>query len=80
MSGPLYRLFIIEIGPVSVPIAMAQNIKQKKEKKDSPKRTLPLSAHHLDLVLNLIPFTGLKGWAFGTGGRVCFMRTTAVDT
>jgi hypothetical protein len=59
---------------------MAYNIKQKKEKKHSSKRTLPLSAHHLDLILNLLPFTGLKGWAFGTGGGVCFMRTTAVDT
>jgi hypothetical protein len=59
---------------------MAHNIKQKKEKKDSPTRTLPLSAHHLNLILNLLPFTGLKGWAFGTGGRGCFMMTTAVDT
>jgi hypothetical protein len=55
-------------------------MKQKKEKKDSPKRTILLSAHHLDLILNLLlPFTGLKGWAFGTGGRVCLMRSTAVD-
>jgi hypothetical protein len=59
---------------------MAHNIKQKKDRKDSPTRTVPLSAHHLDLIVNLLPFTGLKGLAFGTGGRVCFMRTTAVDT
>jgi hypothetical protein len=57
---------------------MAQNIK-KKEQKDFPKRTLPLSADHLNLILNLLPWTGIKGWALGTGGRGCFMRTTAHD-
>jgi hypothetical protein len=71
----------LKLGPVSLAITMAYNIKQrKKKKKDSPKRTLALSADHLDLILNLLPFTGLKGWVFGTGGRVCFMRTTAGET
>jgi hypothetical protein len=59
---------------------MAHTIKQKKARKDSPKQAVPLTAHHLDLILNLLPFTGLKGWAFGIGGRGCFMRTTTVDT
>jgi hypothetical protein len=55
------------------------NNKQRKFKKDFPRRTFFLSAHYLYHTYNLIPVTSLKSCLFGIGGRVDIMETTAAN-